>query len=236
MDITLLKEAVKQRHSVRKYTDKPIKHNLIVELTNKIEEINEQSHLHIQLVINEPKAFYGIKSYGQFHGVNNYIVMIGKKSKDLDRKVGYYGEQLVLFAQILGLNTCWVGLTYSKVNAAFQIKKDEKVACVISLGYGETLGVSHKVKTIEQVSNFTDSMPIWFKKGVEAALLAPTAVNQQKFRFEYYFDSLKNKSIVRAKKSFSLLGYTQMDLGIAQYHFEIGAGRENFEWSKDSQI
>jgi hypothetical protein len=37
--------------------------------------------------------------------------LIRKKSDDLDEKVGYWGEQLVLLAQTLGLNTCWVGLS-----------------------------------------------------------------------------------------------------------------------------
>jgi len=27
-----------------------------------------------------------------------------------------------------------------------------------------------------------------------------------------------------------MIGYTQIDLGIAKYHFEIGAGKENYIW------
>ncbi|MBQ2534771.1 MAG: nitroreductase, partial [Prevotella sp.] len=89
--------------------------------------------------------------------------------------------------------------------------------------------VSHKIKSVEQVSNVSDNTPSWFKKGVEAALLAPTAVNQQKFSFEYV--GVKNNlHQVRAKKGFSMIGYTKMDLGIAKYHFEIGVGKVNFEW------
>ena len=87
----------------------------------------------------------------------------------------------------------------------------------------------HKIKTVEQVSNASDITPSWFKKGVEAALLAPTAVNQQKFSFEYVGMS-NNRHQVRAKKGFSMIGYTQMDLGIAKYHLEVGAGKVNFEW------
>ena len=100
---------------------------------------------------------------------------------------------------------------------------------MIALGYGETQGVNHKIKTVEQVSNASDITPSWFKKGVEAALLAPTAVNQQKFSFKYVGMS-NNRHQVRAKKGFSMIGYTQIDLGIAKYHFEIGAGKDNFEW------
>ena len=224
-----LQEAIEARHSVRKYIDKEIPADVIAVLQDRIAEYNKVGDLNIQLVLNETKAFTGMLSYGKFSGVKNYLVMVGEKSKDTDERIGYYGEHLVLLAQTLGLNTCWVGLSYRKVPEAYNVGKDEKLACMIALGYGETQGVSHKVKSIEEVSNASDITPSWFKKGVEAALLAPTAVNQQKFSFEYL--GLKNnRHQVSAKKGFSMIGYTQMDLGIAKCHFEIGAGKENFDW------
>ena len=224
-----LQEAITARHSVRKYIDKEIPADIVTALQDKIAEYNKVGNLNIQLVLNETRAFTGMLSYGSFSGVRNYFVMVGKKGADLDERVGYYGEQLVLLAQTLGLNTCWVGLSYRKVPEAYNVGKDEKLACMIALGYGETQGVSHKIKTIEQVSNASVLTPAWFKRGVEAALLAPTAVNQQKFSFEYVGMS-NNRHLVRAKKGFSMIGYTQMDLGIAKYHFEIGAGKDKFEW------
>ena len=226
--MTLL-EAVSARHSVRKYVDKELSADIIAALQDKIAECNKVGNLNIQLVQNETRAFTGMLSYGQFSGVKNYLVMVGKKSKDLDERVGYYGEQLVLFVQTLGLNTCWVGLSYRKVPEAYNVGKDEKLVCMIALGYGETQGIGHKIKSIEEVSNASDITPSWFKKGVEAALLAPTAVNQQKFSFEHV--GMKNNCHqIRAKKGFSMIGYTKIDLGIAKYHFEIGAGKVNFEW------
>ena len=224
-----LQEAITARHSVRKYIDKEIPADIVTALQDKIAEYNKVGNLNIQLVLNETRAFTGMLSYGSFSGVRNYFVMVGKKGADLDERVGYYGEQLVLLAQTLGLNTCWVGLSYRKVPEAYNVGKDEKLACMIALGYGETQGVSHKIKTIEQVSNASDLTPAWFKRGVEAALLAPTAVNQQKFSFEYVGMS-NNRHLVRAKKGFSMIGYTKIDLGIAKYHFEIGAGKENYKW------
>ena len=224
-----LQEAITARHSVRKYIDKEIPVDIVTVLQDKIAEYNKVGNLNIQLVLNETRAFTGMLSYGSFSGVRNYFVMVGKKGADLDERVGYYGEQLVLLAQTLGLNTCWVGLSYRKVPEAYNVGKDEKLACMIALGYGETQGVSHKIKTIEQVSNASVLTPAWFKRGVEAALLAPTAVNQQKFSFEYVGMS-NNRHLVRAKKGFSMIGYTQMDLGIAKYHFEIGADNTNFDW------
>ena len=225
-----IQEAIEARHSVRAYKEQPLTEEIVKLLEDKIDELNLESQLHIQLILNEPKAFQGtMAKYGKFRGVNNYIVMAGKKSDDLDERVGFYGEQLVLFAQTLGLNTCWVGLSYSKIPGTYVLDEGEKIACYIAIGYGETQGVGHKIKTVEQVSNASDITPSWFKRGVEAALFAPTAVNQQKFSFEYMGMS-NNHHQVRAKKGFSMIGYTQLDLGIAKCHFEVGAGKENFDW------
>ena len=237
--MTLL-EAITARHSVRKYLDKEIPADIIATLQSNIAECNKAGNLNIQLIQNETKAFTGMLSYGSFSGVKNYLVMVGKKAKDLNERVGYYGEKLVLLAQTLGLNTCWVGLSYRKVPEAYNVGKDEKLVCMIAVGYGETQGVPHKIKSVGQVSrsvastlgsskNAGDNIPSWFRKGVEAALLAPTAVNQQKFSFEYVGMN-NNRHQVRAKKGISMIGYTQIDLGIAKYHFEIGAGKDTFDW------
>lgn len=226
-----LEEAIKVRHSVRNYKHQPLTEELIEILHQKIDECNRMGNLHIQLVVNETKAFTGIMSYGQFSGVENYLVMAGKKTDDLDERIGYFGEMLVLLAESLGLNTCWVGVSYRKVPAAFNLNEGEKVVCVISLGYGDGKFRSHKVKTLEEVSNASDLTPLWFKKGVEAALLAPTAINQQKFHFEFLNEKNNGKRLVKAIASFSIIGYTKLDLGIAKYHFELGANKENFEWA-----
>ena len=239
-----LNEAIEARHSVRAYKKQPLAADIVKVLEEKITVLNREGKLHIQLILNEPKAFLGtMAKYGKFRNVTNYIVMAGHKADDLDERVGYYGEQLVLLAQTLGLNTCWVGLSYSKVPGTYVLEEGEKIACYIAIGYGETQGVGHRIKTVEQVSNASDATPIWFRKGVEAALLAPTAVNQQKFFFQYVskasqgsdrsFEPVGMKDgrhQVHAKKGFSIIGYTQMDLGIAKCHFEIGAGKVNFEW------
>ncbi|MGN0028239.1 MAG: nitroreductase family protein [Marinilabiliaceae bacterium] len=221
-----LEEAIKARHSVRSYDGRPLSSELKSAIEAQIAVLNGASGLHMQIVTDEPRAFKGFASYGSFKGVTNYVVMAGKKSADLGEKAGYYGEKIALMCQTLGLNTCWVGLTYRKVKGAFELGEDEKVVCMIAVGYGTTQGAAHKVKKAKDVSNITDASPEWFRRGVEAALLAPTAINQQKFYFE-----LKDGNKVHASKRFSFAGYADTDLGIAKLHFEIGAGKENFEWA-----
>ena len=225
-----IQEAIVTRHSVRAYKEQPLAEDVAKRLEEEIAKVNQAGHLHVQLIQNEPKAFQGtLAKYGKFRNVTSYLVMAGKKAEDLDERIGYYGEQLVLLAQTLGLNTCWIGLSYRKIPDTYVLEEGEVIKAYISIGYGETQGVIRKSKTVDQVSNMSDITPSWFKRGVEAALLAPTAVNQQKFSFEY-LGMKDGRHQVRAKKGFSLVGYTQMDLGIAKCHFEIGAGKENFDW------
>lgn len=226
-----LQEAVKARHSVRNYTDKSIEPEKVAALRNAIGRINADSGLNVQLVLEEPKAFSsGMWKYGKFSGVKNYFVMAGPKGKDAEEKIGYYGEELVLLAQTLGLNTCWVGLTYKKIPGTYTLREGDSVHCVISLGYGTNPGVQHPQRPIEGFYEAEGVPPEWFLAGVEAALLAPTAINQQKFRF-----ILRDGGKVEAKALFSVAGYTEIDLGIAKYHFELGAGaRSPWAWDRCS--
>lgn len=218
-----LMDAIRERHSVRSYSEKALDGDVKMELLSYIEACNKESGLHMQLVMDEPHAFDGFMAhYGKFSGVKNYIAMIGKKDAGLEEKCGYYGEKVVLKAQQLGLNTCWVALTYSKVRKAFQIDSGEKLCLVIAIGYGETKGMAHKGKQPEAVMRADSPVPEWFQKGIDSALLAPTAMNQQKFTF-----SLKGNTVT-AKAGMGF--YTKVDLGIAKYHFEVGAGKENFRW------
>lgn len=211
-------EIMKQRHSVRQYSNKPIekeKRSVLDSLTN---EINQNSDLHIQIIYDEPKCFDSFMAhYGKFTGVQNYIALIGKKSPNLDESLGYYGEQLVLKAQEMGLNTCWVALTHGKSKAI--INKGEKLVCLISLGYGTTQGIAHNSKPLQELCNYTKQMPEWFINGMNATLLAPTAMNQQKFRIELQPD--ENVKITSGNGF-----YTKLDMGIVKYHFEAVSGKK----------
>lgn len=217
-------KAMEQRHSVRAYTARPIEGETLARLSEAIRQANQQSGLHFQLVREEPNAFSGgLAKYGRFTGVRNYIAVIGRKGAA--ESCGYYGEQLVLRAQQLGLNSCWVALTYRRVPETYRLDAGEKLYCVIAVGYGKNQGVAHRSKPITRLCRIEGGMmPDWFRRGVQAAALAPTAVNQQNFCFR-----LIGHSRVHASAGFG--PYTHIDLGIAKYHFMLGAGKDNFVWA-----
>lgn len=205
-------EIMEQRHSVRQYTTQQIEAEKRNVLNDLVADINKESGLHIQIMYDEPTCFDSFMAhYGKFENVSNYIAIVGHKNDD--EKAGYYGEKLVLACQELGINSCWVAMTHGKPKA--DLAKGEKVLILISIGYGANQGVAHKSKSIDELCK-ADSKPEWFVKGMKAACLAPTAMNQQKFLFEL------NEGVVTAK---ALMGfYSKIDLGIVKYHFEAASG------------
>lgn len=217
-------EAIKIRNSIRDYDDNPIAPDTVQKLQKVIDDVNKESNLHIQLVLNEPEAFNEEHlSYGRIHGAKNYIALIGPDNPELEEKCGFYGEKVLLEAVKFGLATCWVGSTYKKMANVVDIKEGERFLLIIAIGYGLNEGEPHKSKLLEDTLVSEAEKPDWFIKGGEAALLAPTAMNQQKFRFILKDDGKVEAATFRAY-------FCKTDLGIAKYHFEVGAGKENFEW------
>ena len=212
-------EAMDARHSVRAYREERIADDVRQQLNWFTEKCNQESGLHIFIRYDDPEGFDSrLAHYGHFRNVRNYIVLAGKKGPDFDFRCGYCGEQIVLFAQQHGLNTCWAAMTFNKRKVRELIPEGETLCMVIALGYGETQGQARKSKAAGDVAD-SGLDQVWFAKGIEAALKAPTAVNQQKFLF-----SLKDgEPFIRVK---GLGSYTKVDLGIAAFHFEAASGKK----------
>ncbi len=210
-------EAIYERHSVRQYKPDRIEEDKIKALKDKIEELNMEGDLHLQLIEDAGKTYNRLINRASGLGsAPSVIACVGKDAKDLDQRVGYYGEKLVLFAQTLGLNTCWTG-TFNRKNTEADIPEGYRLVICIAIGYGKDGGKVRKSKSASQVSEAAGERTEWFDKGVEAALLAPTAINQQKFMIRLGVDD---------KVEFIDKGgvLSQVDIGIVKCHFEIGSG------------
>ncbi len=216
-----IKEAIRDRHSVRQYKDEPLLEEHIEALKALIGECNEESGLHIQLITDDPECFRTfLAHYGKFENVRNYLALVGPSAMpDLDEKAGYYGQKLVIAAQMMGLNTCWVAGTYSKGKCKADKEAGEKIVCVIAIGYGLTQGKKHKSKPLARLCKVAEpDMPAWFRTGVKAAMMAPTAINQQ--RFVISLDG--EEPVITAGRG----AMAKIDLGIVKYSFEAASGRK----------
>lgn len=216
-----LKEAMKKRHMVRKYINKPISDDLINKINERISMNNKKFNLSMKLMVNNNKGVSSIMKLIMAKGVNNFIILAGDNSANLDERLGYSGADIMLFAQTLGLNTWWVGGTFNRSVSKYVDNK--KVTGIIAIGYGETQGVPHKSKIIEDVSKYNGTViPSWFINGVDGALLAPTALNKQNFMI------IGDGNKVKIECDNGI--FTGSNVGLVKYHFELGAGKENFKW------
>ena len=204
---------MKSRHSVRAYLDKPIEQEKKDKLTHLAKKLNEEFSTNAQLFFDDPDGFKNSKTgYGAFKGCNNFIALVG----EIAEKCGYVGEILALKAQELGLNTCFVALTYKKGNVKkkIELKRKEKLQCSIAIGYGETQGIKRKSKTENDVLEVVGDRPKNLSDVVEACLLAPTAINQQKFKIVCNMGEIEVK-----RHGFGF--YADVDLGIVKSHKDL---------------
>ena len=117
-----------------------------------------------------------------------------------------------------------MALTYGKGSCKSLVEPGSKLVCTVAPGYGKTQGAPRKSKSIQDPCCVNGALPEWFEQGMKAAQLAPIAMNQQKFRFDLHSDG----HAVSAK---SLGGsYSSIDLGIARFHFQIGADSASEDW------
>ncbi len=218
-----LLDAIAQRHTIRTFDGRPLEGEVLTTLQEKIATINAETGLHIQLINGEENAFAGFQiHYGKWVGVTNYLAFVGPSSPELHELCGYWGEQLVLWAETQGLKTGWLDTQIVEKPAALELREGEELVVTVAIGYSDLVGKNHKIKTVEETSQVTGEAPEWFAAGMEAALLAPTAGNQQVFCICWDGEHLS----ATTKPGF----LEKVDLGIVKYHFELGAGISHDMW------
>ena len=232
--------AMKKRCSRRKYINRTIDPKYVKQLEDNLTLYNKESGLNIKLVIGSgAELFNGFrKSYGLFVGVQNYIAMIGSKElPERMEKVGRFGEKIILEATAMGLSTCWVGTSYDKKAAATLCSANDALDCVIAIGYSDKkhslkermmeYGMHRQNKAKKTLTEAEDPVPEWFKQGMDAVYLAPTARNLRPFVFKYK-DGQVTAFITNPTET------AMIDLGIAKLHFELGAGGGSWEYGNGS--
>ena len=182
-------------------------------------------------------VFKGIVgSYGKIKDAPAFIAFIGNMdSPYVQEEVGYTGEGVILEATALGLNTCWVGGFFRPQSVAshIEISKIERVLAVSPVGYAVGIesteekimtgfGRTHKRLPIPRLVSGSDveKSPKWIRASVEAARLAPSAVNRQPWSFNLEDDGI----IVSVRTSGSEFSVSKrLDCGIAMLHIEVAA-------------
>lgn len=227
-------ETIRERHSVREYDGKPLSRAEFDALGAVVEEFVRESGLDIQLVGDNPEVFNVIARFGLIRGCRTHVAFVvdDAKAGDVgeDEAIGYWGQKIVLAAQDMGLNTCWCALCSRKKSRAVVVP-GKKIRLIIAVGHGKTQGFTRKTKSVEALSSVECAKaPAWFAAAMEAAQLAPTAMNNQNFKITLLSDGKTVR--IDAPQS----GLNVIDEGIVRCNFEIAANEAGADWRWERDI
>ena len=226
-------EAIENRISCRAFEQRAVEEEKFQQIAQEVAAINDEAGLHFQL--------YGPREDGTAIDMalnmfaNNppvYAALVARKDPIVEEKLGYYGERLVLFAEMLGLSTCWVASTYNHDTVRVELADDEVLHDVVPIGYapdkiplkqrtirGAIRGRSKKIDDLYRGPVPLNQAPEWVQACIDAVWKGPSAINEQPVVFVQ--DDVDGP--VRAELSRVKTGMEYTDLGIAKYHFQVVA-------------
>lgn len=252
-------ETIRERHSVREYAGGPLDQAEFDALGAVVEECARESGLDIQLVGDNPEVFNVIARFGLIRGCRTHVAFVvddakaggatsganaaangateadcvemrGARRTAVDEAIGYWGQKIVLAAQDMGFNTCWCAL-YSRKKSRAVVAPGKKIRLIIAAGHGKTQGFSRKTKSVEALSSVECAKaPVWFAAAMEAAQLAPTAMNNQNFKITLLSDGKTVR--IDAPQS----GLNVIDEGIVRCNFEIAANEAGADWRWEREM
>ena len=173
-------ELVQTRRSIRKYQDKPVEQEKIIQCIKAARMAPSAENVQPWrfIILDDPdliqnfseEAFSCIYSPTRFAARAPVIVVILAKLDILANRIGkqiqgvhFYlidlgiaGEHFVLQAHELGLGTCWIGWFHiKKVRKFLKIPRNYKIVSLISMGYPEQYNLRPKKRLqLEDISWF----------------------------------------------------------------------------------
>jgi len=259
---------IKERISHRSYVEAPLsieQHQIVESFINEQTENPYDIPIRFNLINIKENQPVKLGTYGVIKGAQTFLA--GSVISDGDDEAliafGYSFEKIVIFAQSIGLGTCWLGGTFSRGSFAktIQLKEHEIIPCISPIGIPQkrqtlleramrTAARSAKRKPWHEIfflNNF--DTPLLkeqagdFAEALDMVQIAPSASNKQPWRiiydsqqacFHFYLHTLNG--YVGNKLGFKI---QKIDIGIALYHFKAANTQLGFEgkWEvKDPEI
>jgi nitroreductase len=230
--------AIPLRRSRRMYDAGELKPEELARLQTVCREFMPFPGARADLVTQSPEKILkgAVGHYGKVKGATALIAFTGDMDDPyVQEKVGYLGEGVILEATAMGLATCWVGGFFRPKVAASVVNTvgNEKVLAVTPVGRAvERLtreevimtgfGRNHRRKPLtELVAGLNENdWPHWIKAALEAARIAPSAINRQPWRFHVEPDSI---TVSVDNPRYNIGVSKRLDCGIAMLHIEAAA-------------
>ena len=241
MDVDTWLAAVPSRRSRRAFDGRALSSEDLDAIATLCSRFAPYADARVLLLPEAPPAVFTglVGSYGKVTGAPSAIVFIADASSpNADEHLGYTGEGIVLAATARGLQTCWVGGSFSRstVTRIVTLRESQAVRAVSPLGHAlveppraeRVFFGTDKPKArraLDQIAPGHEDWPAWAQAGVRAAQVAPSAMNRQPWRFR-----LEEGAVVVSTSGIMTPVVSQrLDCGIAMLHFELGVRGEGHD-------
>jgi len=232
--------AVDSRRSRRRFDGRPLKKRHLERLQAACAGFRPFETARAVLIAGSPERVFrgAIGPYGKIRGAPAFIAFVGNmRSPIVQEQIGYTGEGIVLEAEALHVNTCWVSGTFRRdeTTALLDIGDREAVLAVTPVGYAPPqlsfeerlltgFGRTHRRKPLSElaIGLAYNEWPAWVRAALESARLAPSAVNRQPWRFHVERDSI-TVAVDTGKLKREAVQSKRLDCGIAMLHIEVAA-------------
>ena len=236
---------IKERTSTRTYDGRGLEKEHFHELNAYLDKVNQEIKIKVRFKIvsnlgTGKEETRKLGTYGFIQGANTYIIGIMDKDDNDALEFGYIFEKIILFATDLGVQTCWLGGTFSKGNLTelAALNENEFIAIISPVGYKK--GKMRVFETAIRTSAGSDKRKPWnelffnksmqplsedeageFKAPLEMVRLGPSASNKQPWRI------IKDENMfhffICRNKGYGIIGYDlqKNDAGIAKCHFDL---------------
>lgn len=230
--------AIKQRRSRRQFGPRPLESKTLAQTNSICNDFQPFTGARAVFVTDKPETVFkgAIGPYGKIKNAPAFVAFIGNmENPNVQEHVGYTGEGIILEAETMNLATCWVAGFFRRkiVESLIRIGNNERVMAITPIGYAAKrqsleerlmtgFGLSHKRKKLSGLVTGLDESewPNWIKLALEAARLAPSAVNRQPWRFKVEPDSV-TVSVNTIGREYGLS--KRLCCGIAMLHIEVAA-------------
>jgi hypothetical protein len=230
-------EALPARVSRRRFDGRPADAETLSSFDEHCRSFCPYDEARVVLLRDVPAGLFTgiVGGYGKITGSPHALVVIARGSSvSSEWRAGYTGEAAILEAAVLGLDTCWVAGFFSPrtAAAAVSLESDERIVAVSPLGFAQPTksageGMMRRMANADRrkplaviAPGIGEEWPDWAHRAVEAARIAPSAMNRQPWRFRTEDGAL----IVARDSAAEVPKVTKaLDCGIAALHAELAA-------------
>ena len=248
-------QVIEKRRSRRQFEPRLLGSKILAHINSICNDFRPFPSARAVLITDNPETVFkgAMGPYGKVKGSPAFIAFVGHmRSLYVQEQIGYTGEGIILEAETMNLATCWVaGFFRRKITESLiEIDINERVLAITPIGYAAErlsleeklmtgFGLTHKRKKLTELATGLNELewPKWIKVSLEAARLAPSAVNRQPWRFHIEPDSI-TVSVNAMKREYGVS--KRLCCGIAMLHIEIAALncgiKGNWEFLKQPQV